>query len=328
MKSIIKNSFLSLKGDYFMRKFNRTPRILFWHGVDENIDNYIEAETFDVKSFKKQITYLNKNYEIISINEFYKRHQNKTFTNREVILTFDDGYANNLHIVSPILNQLSIPFTVFISTEHIETGELFPTSIARIILLGAGLKEVSIPSLSISNIDISNKAVQEEVYKKVVSQLKLRPLSEVRAIISDLIRNVSNQNYQELQEKYKSTKPMTWDEVKKLHQLGATIGSHCKYHICCHENQSKQEVREQIFESKQIIEKKLQTECKYFAYPNGDYTKESNIFVKEAGYAMGFSTKKDKRIVNTRDISIIPRIGAPLNINTFKIIINLYPKKK
>ncbi len=327
MKNIIKKNFLYFKGDSLLRKINRTPRIIFWHGVDENIDRYIEAETFDFESFKKQISYLKKKFEIISMDEFYTRFQNKTFTNNEMVLTFDDGYANNLYVVSPYLKKLSIPFTVFVSTEHIEKGELFPTSIARMILLGTELKNVSIPSLSINKKNISNKIDKEDLYQIIITQLKSRPLEDVKAIVNDLISNLSSEEYEVLKKKFKTTKPMSWEEVIKLHQSGATIGSHCKYHICCHTNQAEQEVRKQIIESKNILEEKLQTECKYFAYPNGNYTPASNLFVKEAGYAMGFSTEKNKRIEDTTDVSIIPRIGVPLNINTFKIIINLYPKR-
>lgn len=327
MNPIIKKTFTALKGDYFLRMTNRTPRILFWHGVDNIVNSEVEAECFSVNDFTKQIEYLKRNYEIISLDEFYKRYNNKKFTNKEVVLTFDDGYANNLHIVAPILNKLSLPFTVFISTEHIETGELFPTSVARLIVLGTTLNKISIESLGIVNHDISTKTLKQEVYKQVIEELKTSPLHKVRQIIKELIENLTEQEFITLTHKYKSVKPMTWQEVGQLHQLGATIGSHCKYHICCHENQEEQEVYSQITESKKIIEEKLQTECKYFAYPNGDFTTFSNNVVNEAGYKMGFSTKKNQNIIHASDIASIPRIGVPSNIETFKILINLYPKK-
>lgn len=327
MNSIIKKIFSALRGDYFLRVINRTPRILFWHGVDNIVNSEVEAECFSVNDFTKQIEYLRINYDIISLDEFYKRYNNKEFTNKEVVLTFDDGYANNLHIVAPILNKLSIPYTVFISTEHIETGELFPTSIARLIILGATLNKISIESIGIVKHDIRTKTLKQKVYKQVVEELKTSPLHKVRQVIKELIENLSEQEFKNLTNKYKSVKPMTWQEVRQLYQLGATIGSHCKYHICCHENQEDQEVNSQIIDSKKIIEEKLQTECKYFAYPNGDFTTFSNNVVNEAGYKMGFSTKKNQNVINSNDIASIPRIGVPSNIETFKILINLFPKK-
>ncbi len=327
LKNLVINIFLFLKGDAILRRRNQTPRILFWHGVDQIVDQKVEAESFDVFTFKRQIAYLNKYYEIISLDDFYNRYQNKEFTNREIVLTFDDGYLNNLNVVYPILNELNLPFTVFVSTEHIETGELFPTSIARLIIYGAVLKKINVPYLKIDNEDISDIENRNIIYSKVINTLKTKPLEEVRKIVSELKTNLADQDYITLVEKFKSVKPMNWEEVKKLHSLGVTIGSHCKHHICCHSNQQKKEVKAQIKVSKKIIEQKLQTECKYFAYPNGDYTEASNGFVKTSGYKMGFSTEKNIKIENVHNTSIIPRIGVPLNINTFKIFINLYPKK-
>jgi peptidoglycan/xylan/chitin deacetylase (PgdA/CDA1 family) len=327
MKTKLKKLLVDLNVDLLLKKLNKTPRVLFWHGVDDIENPDVEAETFDVVNFKKQVEYLVKNYEIISIDEFYIRLKENKFTNKEVVLTFDDGYSNNLYKVAPILNNLSLPFTVFISTEHIETGELYPTSIARLIILGSDLNSISIPSISIYDFDITTNELKHKLNTIVRMELKSRPLTEVRKIVQNLIDNLNKTEYLNIIEKYNSVKPMNWDEVVKLKKMGATIGSHCKYHICCHENQNVEIVKDQIIESKRIIEAKLQTYCHYFAYPNGDYTEDSNLFVKEAGYKLGFSTDKNQKVSEYTDKTIIPRIGVPQNIDTFKLFINIYPKK-
>lgn len=326
LKKTLKSLFIFFGGVWVLRKLNQTPRVLFWHGVDDINDQEIEAESFSINAFQKQIEYLKKNYEIISIDEFYNRFQNQSFTNKEVVLTFDDGYVNNLTVVAPYLNEKRIPFTVFISTEHIETGELFPTSIARLIFLGSGLKTITIPQLNIDKFDISEEKDKHYLHGKVRHALKSEPLDNVRKIVEELKLNLSESAYIELTEKYKSVKPMSWDQVKQLHQLGATIGSHCKYHICCHGNQNINVVEKQIVESKTILEEKLKSECEFFAYPNGDFTENSNLIVMNAGYKMGFSVKP-KPVEPQNNLSAMPRISAPLGFKTFKIIMALYPKK-
>lgn len=319
-------SFIRFRGDSLLRYFNRTPRVLFYHGVDNRVNPAVEAEIFDINEFENQIEYLVKHYEIISIEDFEQRFINSSFTNREVVLTFDDGYANNLYIVDPILSKYKLPYTVFISTEHITTGQFFPTSVNRIITKGAGLNKVEIPSQN-----LSFSLTTEEEINNAVSQisklLKSLPIKEVRDITNDLIKNVSKVQWLELMEKYKSVRPMNWDEVLELSSKeGVTIGSHCMWHICCHANQSEYDLKNQIEESKIQIEQKINKQCKYFAYPNGDYTSYSNEIVKE-NYSMGFSTEKDMISENKNNISIIPRIGVAGNLNVFKILTNLYPKK-
>jgi hypothetical protein len=93
---------------------------------------------------------------------------NNTFTKKEIVLTFDDGYANNFHTVGQIMKEYNLPYTVFISTEHIETGELFPTSIASLIVLGSELMKISIPSLRNKKYDISTQELKMVTYSIIM----------------------------------------------------------------------------------------------------------------------------------------------------------------
>lgn len=322
---ILKKAFLSIGGDSLLRVMNRTPRVLFWHGVDKRVDPNVEQEIFDTDVFQHQISYLNNHYEIISIEEFEERLLKQQFSGREIVLTFDDGYANNLYVVAPVLNKLHLPFTVFVSVEHVEKGQFFPTSVNRIITKGAGLQRISIPSKGLEFI-LSNEKERNQACGTISHLLKTLPVREVKAITSDLIGNVDTSTWEDLKNRYKSVQPMTWDEVKKLSDAGATIGSHCMWHICCHTNQDEKDLEFQISESKRQLEQHLGKECKYFAYPNGDYTDFSNTCVLE-NYSLGFSTKGCAFITNDNH-AIVPRIGVPGNLDTFRIITNLFPNIK
>lgn len=328
LKKGLKYIFLVLNLDFFIRKINKTPRILFWHGIDFIKNSKVEAESFHIDDFRKQIDFLMKNYEIISIEEFYQRFIEESFTNKEVVLTFDDGYLNNLTIVAPYLNEKNIPFTVFVSTEHIQTGELFPTSVARLIIFGTNLKEISIPTLGINKSNISNSIEKKEIYSLVSFALKNFPVDKVKNIVNDLKNNLTEKNYNLLIQSYSSVLPMNWEQLRQLKQQGATIGSHCKYHICCHNNQNYNVVKDQIQESKLILETELDYICDFFAYPNGDYTLESNIFVKESGYKMGFSVEKKRISKSLNNISAIPRLSVPSDLDSLKLIMAFYPKVK
>lgn len=41
----------------------------------------------------------------------------------QVAITFDDGYLDNLEVAAPILTELGLPFTVFVTSEFIRTGK-------------------------------------------------------------------------------------------------------------------------------------------------------------------------------------------------------------
>ena len=94
-----------------LRVVNKNPRVIFWHGVelvDENPSLHISPEMFE-----EELHFLNRHYEIIPIEEYEARFRSHKFTGREVVLTFDDGYKNNLTIAAPILKTLNLSFPLF-----------------------------------------------------------------------------------------------------------------------------------------------------------------------------------------------------------------------
>jgi peptidoglycan/xylan/chitin deacetylase (PgdA/CDA1 family) len=59
-------------------------------------------------------------------------------TGPAVVVTFDDGYADNLEIALPMLEQRGIPATIFVTTSYIDGGAAAPGR----MLSPAGLREL------------------------------------------------------------------------------------------------------------------------------------------------------------------------------------------
>lgn len=324
MNSALKNIVTSIGITELIRIVHYTPRILVWHSIDHLLNPTIEAEGQHIESFLQQIKYLKKRYDLISMDTFYERLMDDSFNHKEIVLTFDDGYKNNLHVVAPVLRRHQIPFTVFISTNHITNGDVFPTSLVRLIVDGSSCQEIDIPTLKIKS-KLSTEKERIALKNILSSKLKTSPNQIVKSICNDLHNNISKDEFQSLISKYQSVIPLNWAEVNELRNFGGTIGSHCMDHFCCHSAQSNEETAMQIIESKKMIEQKTGTVCHYFAYPNGNYTPFSNQCVASASYRLGFSTQK-KRITTQSDLNCMPRIQVPEHINEFKLHINIHPK--
>jgi len=319
--------FASCGGIDILRVCNTMPRILFWHGVDHIKDPSIEAESIRVDVFEKQIDYLAKHYDVISMDEFYRRYTNHSFRGSEITITFDDGYLNNLTCAAPILQKYSLPFMIFVSVENISQQTFFATSLARLIIIGGELTSVNLDSIGV-HIDCPAEDQRIRAARTVGGYIKTSPQDKVNEIVEELKSLISNSVLQQLMQQYTSLKPMTWDDVRKVKRMGATIGSHCLDHFCCHANQSPEELRRQIIDSKTRIEEELKEEGLYFAYPNGDYTKLSNQFVHEAGYRMGFTVRADRLLRPNEDIASLPRFGMIGNYEKSLTIMNMRLKAR
>ncbi len=76
----------------------------------------------------------------------------------------------------------------------------------------------------------------------------------------------------------------TWDQLKEMRDEGMAIEAHTKTHLFLTRITSDAELREQIVDSKKIIEEKLGITVKHFAFPFGLYDDRVIKEVKDAGF--------------------------------------------
>ena len=307
------------------KKLKRGATVLFYHGVQEIIVNRLVQELFiPLDQFKKQIQYLRNNFEIVSLDYLYDCIVNNyRITPSQVLITFDDGYKNNINVAAPILKSYNVPFSVFISTNHIDRGHRFPTYYLRTGIFYTEHKHLYIPSIN-NYFDISTEGKRISTIKLISKILKSSPQDTVRLLVDDLIRLLPAEKWLELNNLFFSDEPMNWDEVIKLHDTGVIIGSHCHDHAVLHSNQNNSEIDFQLKTSKDMIEKHL-GKCKYFSYPNGrmdNIAPYSLISAEKNNYLLGFSTVRGEIGRGINNHLILPRICAPFDMDSFNFVMS------
>ena len=79
-------------------------------------------EVLSVDAFDAQLSYLARNYDPISLAELVDGLRGRRpLPPRPVVLTFDDGYRNNLLLAAPLLAKHHVPATLFVTTGLIGT---------------------------------------------------------------------------------------------------------------------------------------------------------------------------------------------------------------
>lgn len=94
------------------------PPILMYHRIGSRPGDGI---TVSPKLFEKQLAYLKKNnFQTISLQTWYEHFKtNKPVPPKNLILTFDDGYQDNLLIAAPLLKKYGFTATVFVVADQI-----------------------------------------------------------------------------------------------------------------------------------------------------------------------------------------------------------------
>ncbi len=102
--------------------------VLFYHRI---ADEHPNPWTTSARAFTRQIRWLSRHLEIVSLAEAQRRLRSGRIDRPCVAITFDDGYADNCRAALPLLIERRIPCTYFVSTRHILQGLPFPHDVAR-----------------------------------------------------------------------------------------------------------------------------------------------------------------------------------------------------
>jgi peptidoglycan/xylan/chitin deacetylase (PgdA/CDA1 family) len=113
-------------------------RVMFYHRV---ADVHPNDWTMSTKLFAAQISWLHERFDIVSLAEAQARLESGRNRVPTAAITFDDGYADNMQFAVPWLLRERIPFTYFVSTNHVLRGEPFPHDVEAGVPLAANTAE-------------------------------------------------------------------------------------------------------------------------------------------------------------------------------------------
>ena len=235
--------------------------VLLYHRVTSlKIDTHQLAVT--PENFRDQMNFVKNHYKVLRFEDDWS-----STTEPSVVVTFDDGYADNYYEALPIIEDVGIPATFFVSSRLIETQQEFWWDAVDYILLGNWEFPDKFRLIDETYGHIWNTKTECD---RMIFHKEIIPLM----INIDVIRR--NQwlkqlrDWIKLKEVVRNThRPMT---VMELCQFATskfvTIGVHTHNHVCLSAiSQSRQE--EEIITSKRQLEGWLNNAINIFSYPYG-----------------------------------------------------------
>ena len=98
--------------------------ILLYHRVSEDSSDPYSL-TATPSHFAEHMEVLRKLARPMRLEEMIRHILDGRRPARGVVVTFDDGYADNLHNAKPLLEKYEIPATVFVASGHVGRGQEF-----------------------------------------------------------------------------------------------------------------------------------------------------------------------------------------------------------
>jgi peptidoglycan/xylan/chitin deacetylase (PgdA/CDA1 family) len=217
------------------------------------------------EEFEQQMRYVAAHYDCLSLDEAVQALASGHLPRRSVIVTFDDGYRDNLLAV-PILKRYHVPATIYITTGAIDRARTFWWDEHETIL-------ERLPSLELSwrgtprRWDLSSDALKQQAFGELNRMFKaLTPVEQDELLA--VLRNAAHAAGSE-PPYFDPEAMLSWDEVQALDREPLiTIGAHTVDHFVMRQL-SEDELHHQIHGSRTDLERRLGHPVAHFAYPFG-----------------------------------------------------------
>ncbi len=272
-------------------KLKRHLLVLCYHGVvqEKRSDRFGYGNTVSAEEFRGHLALLTTNFQPVSLADVIAhKSASKPLPPGAALVTFDDGYRNNLTLAAPLLRAAGVPAVFFLTTAYIGTQRVLWTDdlVGRII----GWRGDKLPLWdgTVRHLppDIAGRRTEARSLK---DRCKGLPQKQVSAWVETL--RADSPGPAENAELYGF---MDWNEVRELQRQGFDLGSHTVNHPILTRIGPERLDRE-LVESKQTIERELRSPCVSVAYPNGgaaDVSKEVFDAARRAGYSVGFTVSE------------------------------------
>ena len=304
----------------FINSFLPTGLVLMYHRVAEaGVDPW--GLNVSPEHFREHVDYLDSHADVWRLKDYIRALRSKSLPDRAVVITFDDGYVDNLLAAAPMLKAAGLPATFFIVTGAIgQAGEFWWDDLERCTL---GKESLS-PKLMDEIASLAGLgAFREQDWEGDREQREV-PQASQRALYDKLWHFAASESPEsrshflaQLREATgtpASARPthrtMTADELVSLSRIsGMEVGAHGVTHTPL-TALSTQEQRKEIVESKKWLQDNIDESIEAFSYPNGALGDETVDLLQEEGFSAACTTERGAVSRRTRPL-MLPRLHVP-----------------
>lgn len=221
-----------------------------------NRELMVKASDFD-----RQMAFVSRHYNCLALPEAVRLLQQGKLPRRTVVVTFDDGYLDNLTLALPILRAHGVPATVYIATGIIDhSAHLWWYELERIIRDADSLQIEWEGKHWLERIE--GHSEKHDCYQRFNSQLKrMAPSEQIKflAMISD--HAIRHQNLE--------SQVLSRDDVRQLADDPLiTIGAHTHGHLVL-SSLPRPQLRHELDASRRTLESWIDRPVRHLAYPFG-----------------------------------------------------------
>jgi peptidoglycan/xylan/chitin deacetylase (PgdA/CDA1 family) len=264
--------------------------ILMYHSVLEDPRSVADSLGGMIHSraiFEGQMELLTREFHPVSLDQvvrFVRGEQD--LPERAVVVTFDDGYVDNLEVAMPILDRVGVPAAFYVTVDCVENRRLPWPSRLRFSFRNTAQKEWKDETAKVWSLD--GERGRDGAYLAACDRVATLAGAEQERVVSEIEYELG------------ATLPaesgdlmMTWEQVRGLAQHGHIVGSHTMTHPNL-AHVGLEDARRELVESKRRMEAQVNAKVVHFSYPcpalSPNWTEQTTEESQRAGYETAVTT--------------------------------------
>jgi len=314
MKSLIRRAFglTGRKGQHSL--------ILMYHRIADEPRDPLRV-TVHPAHFDDQLATLKRDWNVLPLSELARLHRDGSLPPRSVAITFDDGYACNLNIAAPILDNHRLPATFFLITGALDSATEYWWDEVEALLFGAfftGTHSVQIgqqkiefelektaPTKSDWSVYRTATTGRQKAFKVIAKALQEATAGEQKRVLDSLWHMAGT-----ARPPVRATRRVmtTAEAVALSRRPGMEIGAHTVTHPMLGLHPAEVQ-RTEIETSKSVCDKAFHQSTRSFAYANGSFNGSAMEIARQAGFDIA-CTSEARPVSPEMDLMAMPRVAV------------------
>lgn len=297
---------------------------MYHYTRDLKHSRYPRIQGLDVSLFDKQIEFLSSTFNVVTMEQVIDAVMNNgELPERALLLTFDDGYADNYTYALPILEKYKVQGSFFIPGKTFAEHKLLNVNKIHYILAVADINELvkdlkkEMDYYRGSEFDY---APTDELYQEyaIANRFDCGDIVFVKRILQtalpeklrDTISSKLFAKYIDISEEQLAYELyMTEDQVRTMKRHGMHIGIHGYDHYWL-ANLTKDELQRDISLALDTLDEFVDRKKWVMNYPYGNYSDDVIDYIKDKGAVLGLSTKVNVANLDRDNRYALPRLDC------------------
>lgn len=277
--------------------------ILYGHRVRDDDEAFFPS--LRPHWLREQLAYLTRHHEVIGLDTLVACIvERRPPPPRSVVLTFDDGFRDNVEEALPILDAFGVKATIFVVTGALTEGWLPWSQRLGYLFEHAVASSLRHPLFGDEEVPLADEPSRRRAY------------AHARRGLAATARGVRDATIQELADAVGAALPrdrmMTWEHAREALANGHGIGAHTYSHALL-ARVAPEEARWEMERSRVDVEEHLGIANPAFCFPAGSTSPSLRELVRTLGFRSCFLPDPSRRLNRPGDVDAysLARVGLP-----------------